>query len=108
MTRGDIWIVIIGGMLITYALRASFLLFFGKDSLPLWLFRSLRFTPAVVLAALIAQLVVKTGSEIQISFQNPKIIAAMLASLVAWKTKNSIITLLTGMAALWILSYFMK
>lgn len=108
MNRETIWTIILGGMVITYALRSSFLVFLGKESIPLWLFRSLRFTPAVVLAALIAQLVVKNGNVIQISFQNTKVLAAMLAILVAWKTKNTIITLVAGMGALWLLTYFQK
>lgn len=108
MNREAIWIVIIGGMLITYALRSSFLVFLGKESIPLWLFRSLRFTPAVVLAALIAQLVVKTGGTVQISIQNPKVIAAVIAVVVAWKTRNSIITLVIGMGAMWLLTYLLN
>lgn len=59
MNLEDAWIVIIGGMLVTYALRSSFLVFLDKDQFPPWLIKALRFTPAVVLAALITQLMVK-------------------------------------------------
>ena len=105
MNPESIWIVILGGMIITYSLRLSFLVVLGKESIPLWLFRCLRFTPAVVLSALITQLIVKNGNVIQISFQNPRIIAGLVALIIAWKTKNTIITLLAGMCALWILNY---
>lgn len=108
MNQEVVWVVIVGGMIVTYSLRSSFLVLLGKESIPLWLFKSLRYTPAVVLSALITQMVVKNADAVQISFDNPKILAALIALFVAWKTRNSIITLVAGMGALWLLTIFLK
>ncbi len=108
MEDRDIWIVIIGGMTITYLLRSSFLVFLERDKIPFWLIRGLRFTPPVVLSALITQMLVRTGGEIQITFGNPQIIAGIVAFIVAWKFRNAWLTLVVGMCVLWLYSYLLS
>jgi len=105
MNTVTIWIVILGGMLITYFLRSSFLLFLGKESIPIWLFRCLRYTPVVVLSALIVPLLVKNGDVVQVNIQNPKIIAGAIALIVSVKTRNTFLTLTVGMGTLLILAF---
>lgn len=105
MNTVTIWIVILGGMLITYLLRSSFLVFLGTENIPLWLFKCLRYTPAVVLSALIMQMLVKNKDVVQIGIQNPKIIAGVIALIVALKTRNIFLTLAVGMGILILLTY---
>lgn len=40
----------------------------------------------------------------ELSFSNPRIIAGGIAMFVAWKFHNTILTLVVGMCALWLLS----
>jgi branched-subunit amino acid transport protein len=105
MNEKATWIVIFGGMIITYLLRSSFLVFFKKENIPFWLVRALRFTPPVVLSALIMQMLVKNGNVIQINFGNPRIIAGIVAIIVAWKFRNAWLTLVIGMCVLWLFTF---
>jgi branched-subunit amino acid transport protein len=92
-------IFILGGLL-TFAMRFSFIYLLGRAELPEALRRMLRFVPAAVLSALIApELLLHAGSA-DVSPGNTRLIAGLLAVLVAWWTKNTLITILVGMALL--------
>jgi len=85
----------------TFIIRFSFILIMDKISLPDVLHRMLRFIPASVLTALIvpAVLLHKNGST---TWAEPeRVIAALVAVLVAWKTKNIMATIASGMMVLW-------
>jgi len=55
--RLDLWVVILGLGLGTFAIRFSFLGLIGNRPLPEWLLRHLRYTSAAVLPGLVAPLV---------------------------------------------------
>ena len=38
---------------------------------------------------------------------NPRLLAGIIAALVAWRTRNTMLTILAGMAALWIVQALM-
>ena len=81
----------------TFALRAMFLQFHDRLSLPAWVKSSLVWVPAAVLAALIApSFVPTTGGD------PARLVAGALAAVVAWRTKNLFATLAAGMIVLWI------
>jgi len=104
MNTGTIWLVIFGGMAVTYFLRASFLVLLENDNMPSWLLRGLQFSPSVVLSGLVAQLLVKEGDTVNISLSNPHIISGGIALFVALKFQNIFLTLLAGLGSLWILN----
>jgi len=99
----NIWLTLIVTGLITYAIRLSFVLFFGKESIPPLLQRFLRYVPAAALSALIFPEVFLRDGAFFFSPLNFRIPAALLAILVAWRTRNVFLTILVGMAALLIL-----
>jgi len=89
----------------TFLIRFSFIWLFGKGDISPTLRRILRFVPASVLSALIAPSIFLAGGS-GFSFGNERMWAGAVAALVAWKTKNVILTISAGMITLWLLSFF--
>lgn len=101
MSPTTTWIVIIALGLGTFAIRLSFIQLAGWFSLPPETSRALRFVPAAVLSALILPAVLRTPAGLDVSLDNPRLIAAISAVLVAWWTKSVLATLAIGMVVLW-------
>ena len=99
-------LILLGGGLITYAIRLSFILLMERITVPYWLQRGLRLVPVAVFSALIFQLVFYAGETINLNPLNPRLLSAILAGWVAWRTKNVILTLLVGMVVLFALQVF--
>jgi len=98
-----VWTMIALLTAISFATRASFILLFPRVTLPRSIQMGLRLVPAAVFTALaVPDLFVHSG-VIQLGLSNPKAAAAMTAALVAWKTRNTLLTILAGMAALHLL-----
>jgi branched-subunit amino acid transport protein len=71
--------------------------------LPPLLQRALRFVPAAALTAIITpELLIRDGA-IFLSPMNARLIAGVIAVVVAWRTKNTLLTIAAGMIALWAL-----
>ena len=98
-----LWLIIIGMGLITYALRLSLIVLLGRMDMPLIVQRGLRFVPPAVLSAIIFPELLRPGGVLDISLGNARLLAGIVAALIAWRTKNVLLTIGVGMAALWIL-----
>jgi branched-subunit amino acid transport protein len=85
----------------TFAMRLSFIELYGQLRVPPLVSRALMYVPASVLAALVLPAVVYPGGHEQLDLANPQIPAAAIAAWVAWKTRNTLLTLAVGMAVLW-------
>jgi branched-subunit amino acid transport protein len=96
-----IWLMLIGIGAITYAIRLSFIVFFGQTEMPPRLLDILRLVPMTVLSAIILPQIFVPNNTIDISFGNPRWIAGSIAVLVAWRTRNVLITIAVGMLTLW-------
>ncbi len=99
----SLWIVIVCMGLVTFAIRLSVIALAGRMELPRLVRRSLRFVPPAVLAAIIAPEMLLRAGKMDVSLGNVRLLAGVLAALVAWRTKNVLLTIAVGMAALWIL-----
>ncbi len=99
----NIWLILIGGGLVTYAIRLSFIFLLGRLHAPEGLQRGLRFVPPVVLTAIIIPELILPGGQLNISLGNARLLAGILAGLVAWRTRSPLLTIALGMAALLIL-----
>lgn len=99
----NIWLTIFAAGLITYATRLSFILLFERIEIPTWLERTLRFVPTAVLSAIFVPELVFQDGALAVNPTNPRLLAGIVAILVAWRTKNILLTLVSGMASLWIL-----
>ena len=89
--------------LVTYALRLSFIALSGRLTMPPFIQRALRFVPAAVLSAIVVPALVFREGDLDLSFGNEKLLAGLLAGVVAWYTKSIIWTIIAGMVALWTL-----
>ncbi len=99
----DIWIIIVLIGLITLAIRLSFILLFGIIEVPPALRRALRFVPPAVLSAIILPELLLRDGQVSLSLGNERLLAGGVAMVVAWRTKNVLLTIAVGMAALWLL-----
>jgi branched-subunit amino acid transport protein len=99
-----LWAIILGGMLMTYATRLSFIALIPHEKMPALFLRSLRYVPPAVLAALIAPELLFIAGDLQISLSNYRLLAGFVASMVVWRTKNTWFTITAGMGTLWLLS----
>lgn len=89
----------------TFALRLCFIEIHGRWRIPPLLGRALRYVPASVLAALVLPAVVYPQGHGDFVLDNPQIPAAIIAALVAWFSRSTLLTLAVGMAALWAVKY---
>ena len=96
-------VVFIAGGLLTFAMRFSFIYLLGRAALPDSVRRLLRFVPVAVLSAIVAPELLLHPGSLDVSPSNTRLIAGLLAIFVAWWTRNTLITILVGMAALLVL-----
>jgi len=100
-----LWLTILLAGLATFATRLSFIQLYGRRTFPEWLARSLRFVPPAVLTAIIIPELLVHDGGLDLSFGNFRLLAGIIAALVAWRTKNVMLTVLVGMAVLWALQF---
>ena len=108
MTPLVLWLTIICIGLLTYGIRLSFITFFGRRQMPPFLQSVLSFVPVAVLSAIIFPALFIVGNKLDISLSNTRLLAGILAAVVAWRTKNVLLTIVVGMAGLWLLQVFVK
>jgi branched-subunit amino acid transport protein len=99
----NIWLVMLLGGALTFGMRLSFIFLFGRFSIPGGVKQALRFVPPAVLSAIIAPALFMPNAVLDISIGNFRLMAGGVAVLVAWRTKNTLLTILSGMAALLII-----
>jgi len=103
----SLWLTMVLAGLLTFAIRASFIVLLGRFAVPDWFRRALRFVPAAVLSAIIVPGLFDRAGAMDFSVRNPQIWAGILAIAVAWRTKNVLLTIAAGMAALLALQLIM-
>lgn len=103
----NIWLLIIIAGLITYAFRLSFIIIFGQTEIPKSVRKALHFVPTAVMTAIIFPELFLHNGALDISPGNTRLIAGMLAAVVAWRTKNVVLTILVGMGVLLALQWLM-
>ena len=105
MSATSTWLLFIAIGLGTFLLRFLFIYLFGKTEMPDWLRRALRFVPAAALAALVFPALTHPAGHLDLSLHNFRLLAGLGGAIVAWKTRNVLLTILVGMVLLWILEF---
>lgn len=101
----NIWLVIILGGLITFGMRFSLIYLFGKFEIPETLRKALHYVPPAVLSAIIfPELLIRNGA-LDISLGNTRLLAGIVAIATAWFSRNTLLTILVGMAALFLFQW---
>jgi branched-subunit amino acid transport protein len=103
MSTLTLWITILGAGAVTFALRFSFIALLGRIEIPPFFGRALRFVPAAVLTAVVIPLLFYADGALDASLGNERVLAGLVAVLIAWRTRNVLFTLGGGMATLWVL-----
>ena len=98
-----LWLMMLVIGAVTYAIRLSCIGLLGQKEMPPLLLKALRFVPITVLPAIILPELFLRNNTLALSIQNPRWLAGILAALVAWRTRNVLLTIAVGMVALWIL-----
>lgn len=103
----NIWLVMLLGGVVTFGMRFSLIYLFGRFQVPEMMRRALHYVPPAVLSAIIfPELFLRNGS-IDLSLGNTRLLAGLVAVLTAWFSRNTLITIIAGMAALFLFQYFL-
>lgn len=107
MDSVNLWIFLILGGLGTYLIRLSFILIFQHIQIPPFMERLLRLVPPAVFSAIVLPELLFRDNAIQLSFSNLRLVAGILAAIVAIKTRNILLTIASGMIILWIIQFLL-
>jgi len=101
----SLWLIVAGMGLVTYAIRLSMLVFVHHGSLPALARDALRYVTPAVLTAIILPAVLYIGEQerFDAGIGNERLLAAVLAAVVAPLTANVWLTIGAGMCTLWAL-----
>ena len=90
-----IWTAIVLAGIGTYAMRASFLVFAHRlADVPVGVQRLLRQIPPAALAAIVVPALLRPEGHLDV--WQPRLLAGVIAALVAWRTRNIALTLVVG------------
>jgi branched-subunit amino acid transport protein len=103
-----IWLVIFIGGLLTFGMRFSLIYLFGRYQVPVTMRKALHYVPPAVFSAIILPELIYSSGNLDLTFGNIRLLAGIIAILVAWYTKNTLLTILAGMVALLILQLLLK
>ena len=101
------WLIMIAVGILTFATRISFIVLLDRWQPPFVIRRALQFVPVSVLTAIIFPELLMPKGYFDISLDNLRLLAGGIAILVAWKTKNVVWTIISGMGALLLLQRFL-
>ncbi len=99
----NIWLIMLLGGLITFGIRFSLIYLFGKLHIPVTMRKALHYVPPAVLSAIIfPELFLKDGN-LNLALDNYRLFSGLFAVVVAWFSKNTLLTIIAGMIALLLL-----
>ncbi len=104
----QIWAAVIVIGVITLLTRASFIILAERLTLPQPVQRALQFTPIAALTAILIPEIVAPSGTFQLGQAAPRLIAGAVAAVIAWRTRNITLTIVVGMALLWLLEFALR
>lgn len=102
----SIWLAIVLVGILTFLTRLSFIVLLERVKLSAAFKRMLRFVPIAVLSAIVAQELFFINGRLALSYTNPRLLAGLFATVVAYFSKSIVWTIASGMAVFWILQLF--
>ncbi len=91
------WVLISGMAAVTFLPRYIPLALAGRVSLPDWMRQALEFVPVAVLTAIVAQVALVSGGEVNVQLANPQMWAAIAAALVALSGRGLLSVIAVGL-----------
>ena len=92
--------------LAAFAVRYLPMRLLEKQRLAPWLERSLKYVPAATLAGFVFPALFLQNHKLALSLSNDRLIAGLLAAIIAYYTRNVLATIICGLVMLWILQRF--
>jgi len=102
----EVLLIILGMALVTYLTRITTLVGLTGKVLPFYLLTFLKFIPAAILAALLAPEIFAPGGTLNLSLENPYLLAAIPSFVIALTAKSLVWTIVGGMAAMVVFTRF--
>lgn len=96
-----LWLTIVGVALVTFGLRASFIVFIDPHRFPGWFRKALAYVPPSVLAAIVMPGLVVTDAGLDLSPRNPRLLAGLVAIVATFRLRSMMATIAGGMLTLW-------
>lgn len=104
MSSAAIWLTMLATGVGTVVIRLSFLALIREETrVSVVAARILRLIPPAVLAAFVLPAILRPNGPWEVAFDNHRIAAAVVAGVVAWKTRHVVTTIVAGMTVLWVL-----
>lgn len=103
----NLWFTVLLAGLLTFLIRYSFIGTAGGYTPPAWFRGMMRFVPIAALTALIWPDLLMVDEAAHLSLSNPRLIAGVVAGIVAWRSGNIFLTIGVGMAVLWGLQWWL-
>lgn len=91
------FLLILGMTLVTFGVRYPLLAIVGRLELPERVLRALRYVPVAVLTAISVPAVLMPQGTVDLTLQNAYLIGGIVATLIAWKTRMLLPTIMIGM-----------
>jgi len=101
------WLAIVGVGATTFLLRASFIVFADPQRFPRIFRQALAFVPPAVLAAIVAPGILLNQGRVDVSADNLRWLAGLVAIAVAAVTRSVMASIVSGMGVLWFLQWAM-
>ena len=92
------FLLVAGMALVTFGVRWPVLTVVGRIPLPQPVLDAMKFIPPAVLTAIIVPTVLMPAGVLDLSLENAYLMAGVAAALIAWRTRNLLLTIVLGMA----------
>lgn len=101
----NVWLTLLAMGVVTFLIRFSVIGMLGDAEMPHTVKRGLRLVPAAVLTAIVFPALLISDGTLNVAPDNFRLIAGLIAIVVAWRTKNTLLTIAVGMVSLWVLQF---
>jgi branched-subunit amino acid transport protein len=95
-----VWLLISGLAVTSFSTRGAFISLLSGFVPPAPLQRALRFVPIAIFVSLVTPELLLVSGKLHLAADNARMWAGLAAMAVAWRSRNTLLTLLAGMAVL--------
>ena len=94
--------LVVGMACATYLCRYPVLALVTRINLPPVVIDAMQFVPVAVLTAIIAPVVLAPAGVLALTYHNRYLVAAVATTMVAWRSRNLLLTIGVGMGVWWL------
>jgi branched-subunit amino acid transport protein len=105
MTLMDSVLVIAGMFVVTFGVRFMLFARAHKVSMPAFLDRALKFVPVAVLTSIITPMIFVSEHRMNVSFENPWLLGALVAFFVGLWRQQQLLTIVVGVVVFFAAKY---